>query len=78
MLAISKGESAWGLREQLLALNADLVAGGNWQRGGGKGPRPKPIKRPGAGPDEKQFGTGRSREELDELLRVHAGREVSD
>jgi hypothetical protein len=30
----------------LLAAVAHLLAGGNWQRGGGKGARPKPIKLP--------------------------------
>lgn len=28
---------------QLLAVIGDALAGANWQRGGGKGPRPRPI-----------------------------------
>lgn len=28
---------------QMIALATDVLAGANWQRGGGKGPRPKPI-----------------------------------
>lgn len=38
--------SAWGFQEELLASIADLLAGANWQRGGGKGMRPKPLDRP--------------------------------
>ncbi|MFB6392637.1 hypothetical protein [Polymorphospora lycopeni] len=30
--------------DHLLAHVANLIAAGNWQRGGGKGQRPKPIK----------------------------------
>lgn len=32
--------SGWTLDQQLLAMVANLVAGGNWQRGGGKGAKP--------------------------------------
>lgn len=39
--------AAWGLEHHLLALIADLLAGANWQRGGGKGSKPRPIPRPG-------------------------------
>ena len=68
MLALTNGESAWGLAEQLAAVQADALHGANWQRSGGKGQKPKPIPRPGAGPKTEKFGTGRSRDELDELL----------
>jgi hypothetical protein len=43
----------WFRQEQLLALIADHLAAGNWQRGGGKKskmPYPKPIERPGTRP----------------------------
>lgn len=37
----------WGVAEQLLAMVADSLAQGNWQRAGKKSaPRPKPIPRP--------------------------------
>lgn len=36
----------WGVEAYLLALVADAVNAGNWQRGGGKGPKPQPIERP--------------------------------
>jgi hypothetical protein len=38
----------------LLARVAYLLAAGNWQRGGGKGPRPKPVKPPGAPRDGRR------------------------
>lgn len=44
----------------LLALIADLLAGANWQRSGGKGQRPKPIPRPGVGPQTTRIGGGSS------------------
>lgn len=57
--AATGGDNAWGLKEQLLAAAVDSIRQGNWQRGGGKGPRPKPIPRPGAGPTKRQIGGGR-------------------
>lgn len=49
---------AWGATEHLLALIADHLAGANWQRSGGKGTRPTPIKRPGAKSERKSLGSG--------------------
>lgn len=41
------GERAlWGIPEYLLALAVDVLQEGNWQRGGGKGPRPTRVPRP--------------------------------
>lgn len=37
----------WTYTEHLLAAVVDSVRAGNWQRGGGKGPKPKPIRAPG-------------------------------
>lgn len=37
---------AWGITDWLLANVYDLLAAANWQRGGGKGARPKPFTRP--------------------------------
>lgn len=34
----------------LLAAVVDHLAAANWQRSGGKGSRPKPVPRPGVGP----------------------------
>lgn len=36
----------WNPQAWLLAQAVDQLAGGNWQRGGGKGARPKPTPRP--------------------------------
>lgn len=36
----------WSTSDYLLAMVADAVNAGNWQRGGGKGTKPKPIPRP--------------------------------
>lgn len=45
---------AWETTDHLLAGILDALRAGNWQRGHGKGSRPKPVKRPG---DDKRFGT---------------------
>lgn len=37
----------WDLTPLLLRRIEHAVLGGNWQRGGGKGKRPKPIELPG-------------------------------
>lgn len=39
-------KALWGTKEELLAICADALIAANWQRGGGKGRRPKPINRP--------------------------------
>jgi hypothetical protein len=60
---------AWGLTEQLLASATDALNLANWQRGGGKGARPKPIKRPGIDNGETSFGSGAvTFEEIDEFF----------
>ena len=46
-------DHAWTIEALLLAHVVDLLALSVWQRGGGKGPRPKPIPRPGARPDSR-------------------------
>ncbi len=41
------GEAAdWTTDTHMLAYAIDLLAGANWQRGGGKARRPKPFPRP--------------------------------
>lgn len=54
MLAVAPRQEAeaWTADAYLLAHIADLLAGANWQRSGGKGGRPKPLKRPKIGPVE--------------------------
>ncbi len=36
----------WDSSAWLLAQAVDILSGANWQRGGGRGPKPKPVKRP--------------------------------
>ncbi|AYN56831.1 tail assembly chaperone [Arthrobacter phage Andrew] len=58
--AVQPELSAWAngtVLADLVALVADLLAAGNWQRQGKKSaPKPKRIKRPGAKNDDKHFG----------------------
>lgn len=49
-------DAGWSLNEHLLALVVDAVRAGNWQRGGGKGAKPKPIPRPGHRPRSHTHG----------------------
>lgn len=50
----------WGMTEHLLAVIADEIAVGNWQRQGRpNATRPKPIPRPGMQePEMRHFGKG--------------------
>jgi len=38
---------AWSTEAHMLANSLDLLAGANWQRGGGEGAKPPPVPRPG-------------------------------
>ena len=52
------GERAlWGVSEYLLAMAVDVLQDANWQRGGGKGPRPKRVPRPGEDTKDQTFGS---------------------
>lgn len=74
-LAISTvGYEPWLRSEVLLATLIDTVRAGNWQRGGGKGPRPKPIKIPGYGPKERTFGTATDIDTVRSYLEARNGR----
>ena len=47
---LNRGSSGeWPMSDHLLALILDALHAANWQRGGGKSSRPRPIRRPGAG-----------------------------
>ncbi|MFG1683492.1 hypothetical protein ACGFNP_25210 [Nonomuraea sp. NPDC049269] len=62
------GEDApWGLNEQLLAMTIDVLRQGNWQRGGGKGAKPKPLPRPGA-PRGSETRHGRTDRDPDQVI----------
>jgi len=53
---------------ELLAHVANLLAAANWQRGGGKGPKPKPIRLSGDDPDDSRIGTAVPIDEMRHLL----------
>lgn len=59
---VTGGESQWGLQEHLQASLFDAVQAIIWQNSGGKGPRPKPLSRPGqdgyAQPHSPQLAEG--------------------
>jgi hypothetical protein len=70
-------DNEWALLAQLVAGVHDRLAEANWQRGGGKGKRPRPIPRPGVdGKSERQFGdaAGHTAEEMKAELARMAGR----
>lgn len=58
VVAVSNGESIWGLTEQLLAIVADTLSAANYQRAGGKGTRPRPLPRPGVGAKKERIAGG--------------------
>lgn len=45
-LALHGDVARWSTSDHLLAGIVDLLAGANWQRGGGKGKKPTPLQRP--------------------------------
>jgi hypothetical protein len=68
----------WTVETHLLAGIHDRLAQANWQRGGGKGPRPKPIPRPGTR-NERKYGkvpAGRTPADVKAMLARAAGRPV--
>ncbi|GAA2618732.1 hypothetical protein SMC26_40290 [Actinomadura fulvescens] len=70
------GEAAvWGMPEQLLAAVVDVLNWANYQRGGGKGNRPRPVKRPGDGRRTTHYGRTHlsSEQAIDLLARARDG-----
>lgn len=61
-------DAPWGLSEQLLALAVDAIRQGNWQRGGGKGGKPKPVPRPGVTQASEPLRHGRTDRDPDEVI----------
>lgn len=59
----------WSTTDHLTAAVFDALNIANWQRGGGKGRRPKPLPRPGVeDKTSKTIGKAVSREELAAIL----------
>jgi hypothetical protein len=63
------GYQVWSDTEYLLAGVFDLLAGANWQRSGGRGPRPRPVRRPGDKAGVTHYGKAIPFEEAKERLR---------
>jgi hypothetical protein len=61
-------DAPWGLNEQLLALAIDVLRQGNYQRAGGKGPKPKPLPRPGVRKTDQPIRHGRTDRDPDEVI----------
>lgn len=61
-------QADWDSNEHLLAAILDTLQNANWQRGGGKGKRPKPIPRPGTQKEKRMGTTKRSQEEIRNYL----------
>lgn len=66
----------WRITDHLIAGVHDRLAEANWQRGGGKGPKPRPLPRPGAENKGRRFGgsKGRTPAEMKAELARMAGR----
>lgn len=55
--AMGDGEEPWSTTDYLLALIADGINGGNWQRAGkSSAPKPRPIPRPGEASTGERYG----------------------
>jgi hypothetical protein len=67
--AILGEDALWGLPEHLLARILDTLAGANWQRAGAKGPRPRPVPRPGTEQRQRYGRTDASPSEVMDFLR---------
>ena len=65
---------AWTLDQYLLAGIFDATQWGNYQRGGGKGRKPKPIPRPGERPTQETYGAGATVMTIDEAREWSAQR----
>jgi len=66
-LSRSTTGTSWSQEDELLAGILDTLRSGNWQRGGGKGPRPKPLRRPGS-KSTKTIGTPVAIDEMRQIL----------
>jgi hypothetical protein len=61
-------DAPWGLNEQLAAMTIDVLRQGNWQRGGGKGRKPKPLPRPGVKKAAEPLRHGRTDRDPAEVI----------
>lgn len=70
--------AGWTLTDHLLAVAVDTLRGANWQRGGGKGTKPKPLKRPGATTEKRYGATDRSPAEVAAYFAQFAPPDMND
>lgn len=64
-MRVVQGDAAgWSVSDYLLAHVVDVLNMANWQRGGGKGSRPKPLQRPGTEKAIRQGKTDRAPQEV--------------
>lgn len=79
VVAVTDGESIWGLTDQLLAGVFDTLRVANWQRSGKKTGRPQPLERPGVGRKKQRLGgEGRTVAEIRAFLDGTDGRRWVD
>jgi len=74
LCAAVNGAAPWSRLEVLMASQIDSTRAGNWQRGGGKGPKPKPIKVPGYDTNEQVIGKPLPIDEVQNYLNSRNGR----
>lgn len=65
---------AWAVTDLLLASTIDTLRLANWQRAGGKGSKPKPIRVPGSVGGEKSWGSANEFESVRSYLEARNGR----
>lgn len=67
---------SYGMEPRQLALVIELLRSSNWQRSGGRGPKPKPIRWPWSRPDgeTKSIGTAAPLDEVRARLLERNGR----
>lgn len=64
---------SWSPELHMLANIVDVLSWANWQRGGGKGSKPKPVKRPGD-KNSQTFGRAVPIDDVRQFLRERNGR----
>lgn len=74
--SIHGSRAAWSQDTYILADLFDAIQGGNWQRGGGKGSRPKPFPRPKRDDDKTTTRYGSGALTIDEFDAWLKAREV--
>lgn len=72
--------TGWGIAEYLLAAAVDALHNANWQRGGGRGPRPTPVERPGVtdqATETQRIGASEGFDSIEEMDAWFAARRAA-